>query len=157
MEVWTAHSRPGIQRTVGAAMLGLGVLMLWLAGRQEAQASAARWLGIFLIGLGVLGLLFSGRQTITVDPHTRTITTTDRTPTGERVRTLRFEEVEDVRIGRVGSATSGVPFFFLRLRLRDGQHATLFAPGRWYPGAMSRSATHTRLRQLDSYLKSASA
>ncbi len=157
MDVWTVHSRPGIQRTASVATSGVGVLLVWAAGRQSSPSSAANWLGVLLIALGILGLVFSGRQTITVDPHTKTITTVDATATGERVRTLRFDDIDTARVGRVGSATSGVPFFFLTLQLRGGGHTTLFAPGRWYPGAMSRSAMSARLRELDRYLNSSSA
>lgn len=139
MDVWTITSRPALQRFFGLTVAVVGGLLMWLSHRPPNDSASAQWLGVLLTVAGLGSVFVAGRETITVDPHTETITVTMDGPLTSGTRVVSFSQIENIRMNRLGSSTEGTVFYSLTLELRDDKPLTLFAPGRFYAGCMNRA------------------
>jgi hypothetical protein len=139
MDVWTITSRPALQRFFGVTLAVVGGLLMWLSHRPPNDSASAQWLGVLLTVAGLGGFIGAGRETITVDPHSETITVTIDSPLSSGTRVVSFAQIENIRMNRLGSSTNGTVFYSLTLELRDDKPLTLFAPGRFYAGCMNRA------------------
>lgn len=147
-----------MQRIAGAAMLVVGALLVWLCRDLNGPNPDLKWglaLGVLLVVIGAIGLLSVGEQTTTVDARARTITVVDDSRFGTRTRRINFADVMDVSVQRVGNRDGGTPVYSLALRLRDGSRATLFPPGRFYPGSTDHGAVSAKRDRLANLIAAA--
>ena len=108
---------------------------------------------MLLLVIGAAGLLVSGTQTVVVDPALRRIVVEDKTVlSGTKRREIAFGEVTAVSIGYLGKRSNFMQTYYLVLKLTSGQEYPLFAPGRFYPGASSRTTVETWRRRLQEYI-----
>ena len=156
MEKWVSRSDPGKQAALAWGCLAAGAALSWFlraaGGPGMSNERAAFWLGILLLVIGLGGVLTHGAQTVVVDPATRLIVVQDETRLGRKVRTIPFGDVVDVRVGFSGKRSSHVTFYYLDLNLADGKSYPLFAPGRFYEGASSRSVVEGWKQRLEGLL-----
>lgn len=155
MEAWISRSNPGKQTLLSAVCALVGVVLL--VGFRDFRAAGSNamagfFLGLLLAGIGVAGLFTTGRQTVVVDPRTRRITVEDAGPFGTRKRSILFGDIVDISIGFLGKKSNHVSFYYLVLKLRNGQDYPLFAPGRFFPGAADRSVVAGWQRRLQDYI-----
>lgn len=152
--LWTATSQPGKQTLAAGfcSVLGL-VLLVALRRFNDGNTKAGFFLGLLLLVIGVWGLLANGTQTITIDPKARRITVKDERRLGNKVRTIRFDEITHVGIGYLGKRSNFVQYYYLALTLRSGEQYALFAPGRFYAGASERFAVEGWRDRLGAYLR----
>lgn len=140
MGVWTSQSRPALQRIAAIGIGAAGGLLVIAAGHDgPGDRRAAFWLGVLLLGLAVTAVASAGRQSVVVDPQHGIVTVTSRTMFGERHRVMALADISDIRLQRVGTASGGIVFYSLDVRLRGGGRVTLFAPGRFFPGSTNRT------------------
>ena len=156
MEVWTAQNNPRAQKAlaVGSMVVGL-VLLIGFRGFQGfvmSNALAGFLLGLLLLVIGVAAFMSCGRQTVVIDPRARLISIEDITPLGVKKREIRFDAIERVGIGYLGRASNYVNFYYLLLKLRDGEEYALFAPGRFFPGSSDRAMVEGWRQRLDAML-----
>ena len=143
MDTWVSRNNPRLQTAVAAGCSAAGVWLV-VAARDGvtwawSDATAGFLLGVLLLVCGVAAFLSGGRESVTVDPHSRSITVEDAGGFSGRKRRIAFDEVEDIGIGYLGRASNFVRFYYLLLRLKSGEDYALFAPGRFYPGASDRT------------------
>jgi hypothetical protein len=103
------------------------------------NALAGFCLGVLLAGIGVAGVLFSGRQSVVIDPKTRRITVEDSNLLGTKKRSIPFGDIAGISIGFLGKRSNYVTWYYLALKLRNGENYPLFAPGRFFEGGSDRS------------------
>jgi hypothetical protein len=156
METWRSQSSPAKQLAlaIGCAAVGLALAIGFRhsTGSVGSDAFAGFLLGVLLIVIGVAALLTSGRQTVVVDPLLRRITVEDATVLRTKNHTIPFSDVASVQIGFMGKKSNFVSFYYLRLKLHSGKDFSLFAPGRFFPGASDRSVVEGWKRRLEGYL-----
>ena len=75
-----------------------------------------------------------------------------RTTRFRRRRTIPFTDVARVRLGYLGRRSNLVAWYYLVLEVRSGGTCTLFAPGRFFPGASDRTEMVERKNRLERYL-----
>ena len=61
-------------------------------------------------------------------------------------------EIREVTVGYQGRSSNHVRTYYLRLTLRNGREYSLFAPGRFYPGASDRSVVEEWRSRLERYV-----
>ncbi len=152
-ETWGAQSSPA--RQIGTALLSTAVGLLLVVGFRHLDAGgpnarAGFALGLLLLAIGVAGFVTGGRQRVTIDPRERRITIEDSGRFATKRRTIEFSEVLGVGVGSLGKRSSYVMQHYLVLTLRGGEKLSLFAPGRFFPGASDRSTVEgwrSRLEQ----------
>lgn len=165
MEPWVSRNNPGSQLALALGCTAVGLLFLYLVpgslaenirhlsfSGSRANTSAAFLLGLMLACTGLAGLFTSGSQTVTVDPQKRRITIADSSHFRKTTRIIRFDEIREVGIGFLGKRSNGVRFYYLALTLGNGENYSLFAPGRFYPGASDRAIVAGWQRRLEGYL-----
>ena len=139
MELWKSQSNYGKQSvlSVACSVLGLFLVTAFRDFRGSGtNAMAGFALGALLLSIGVLGFLVCGKQTVVVDPRARRIT----------------DAVVDVSVGYLGKKSNFVTWYYLVLRLRNGEECPLFSPGRFFEGASDRSTVEGWRRRLEEYL-----
>lgn len=153
MEKWISESSPSSQTAMTWGCVTVGALIAWLArnatGPGMTNERAGFYLGLLLLGIGLAGVVTHGTQTTVVDPAAKLITVEDRTYFGRKVRKIRFAEVAGIGIGFLGKRSSGVTFYYLDLKLKDGSTYPLFAPGRFYEGSSSRPVVEGWKQRLE--------
>lgn len=159
-EVWISHSKPSHQIALSAACVAMGWVLL--VGFRHfsglgSHAAAGFFLGLLLLLLGLAGWLVSGQQTVVVDPRKRCITIEDSNRFGTTRKTILFKDIADVGMGFLGKKMNRVEYYYLLLRLRDGQQYSLFPPGRCYEGASSRATVAYWRQRLEDYIRQPSA
>ena len=159
MNTWTSQSNPGKQTLWALVCAVLGGLLLVAAGSSggaSGNAKAGLALGVLLLVIGIWGWLASGPQTVVIDPKTRCITVTDVNRLGSKRRVIRFDDITSVGIGYLGKRSNFVQMHYLNLHLTSGQTYALFAPGRFYEGASSRTTVEGWQYRLEQYLQQGS-
>jgi hypothetical protein len=152
---WVTHSRASLQLVATACCLVVGiVLMVGFHSFHSVKenAFAGFLLGVLLTVIGVAGLFSTGRQTVTVDPRSRRIEVVDSLFIGRKARSISFDAVGSVSIGYLGKSSNFVRNYYLVLHLTDGMEYPLFAPGRFWAGASSRSTVEMWRERLQTYL-----
>ena len=154
VQSWVSRSSSVKQTALAAGSVVVGaVLMLGFRHFQgNGDMLAGFLLGVLLLGIGLAGLAVTGRQTVTVDPALRRIVVEDRTLIGAKTREIAFADVGDIAIGFQGKKSNYVQIYYLVLKLRSGKEYSLFAPGRFFPGAGSRATVEGWRRRLQEYL-----
>jgi hypothetical protein len=154
-QTWTMKSSRGRQTAlaIGSSAVGLVLMVGFRHFHGDSNMLAGFLLGVLLLVIGAAGLLVSGTQTVVVDPVLRRIVVEDKTVlSGAKRREIAFGEVTGISIGYLGKKSSFVQTYYLVLRLTNGQEYSLFAPGRFYPGANSRAAVETWRQRLQGYM-----
>jgi hypothetical protein len=137
---------------IGAVVVGLVLMYGFRHVQGNGDMLAGFLLGVLLLVIGAAGLAVAGTQTVTVDPAYRRIVVEDRTLLGARTREIAFTEVRDISVGYQGKKSNFVQTYYLVLKLTSGSDYALFAPGRFYAGASSRSAVDGWRRRLQEYM-----
>lgn len=155
MDKWTSQSKPGKQLALSLASCVVGLVLL--IGFRDFSAAGSNALAGFLLGvllliIGAAGLLLSGTQTIVVDPGARHITVVDSSRFGTKKRVIPFGDIVDISIGYAGKKSNYVSFYYLVLKLKSGQDYPLFAPGRFFEGASTRSIVEGWRTRLEAFL-----
>jgi hypothetical protein len=158
MEQWKSKSSPGKQTgaaigcTVVGAVLAYGFRDFSWSGMSNSLSGFL--LGILLLVIGVAGLVTRGKQIVTVDPAGRVITIEDKSSAGTKKRVIRFNEIAGTGIGFLGKKSNFARCYYLVLELRNGEEYSLFAPGRFYPGASNKAVVEGWRQRLETYLRS---
>ncbi len=137
MDLWTSHSQPGKKIALSAVCAGAGVALM--IGFRDFSAPGANdvagfLLGALLLAIGATAFLVTGRQTVVVDPGARRITIEDVNRFRSRKRLIPFADISSVNIGFLGKDAGHASWYFLVLRLANGEDCPLFAPGQFYEG-----------------------
>lgn len=109
-------------------------------------------LGILLLAIGIAGFLVSGKQTIVVDRKARCITVEYMNPIRTAKRLIPFRDIVGAGIGYLGKRSNGVNFYYVTLKLRNGETYPLFAPGRFFDGGSDRAVMEDRRRLIEESL-----
>jgi hypothetical protein len=156
MDVWESQSNSGKQTVLltACAITGL-VLMVGFRdfGGFRSNSMAGFLLGVLLFIIGVAGFLVSGRQAVVVDPNARCITIEDSNRFRTKKRRILFSDIVDTGIGYLGRKSNYVTFYYIILKLRNGEEYPLFSPGRFFEGGSDRSVMESRRQRLEEYLK----
>jgi hypothetical protein len=156
-QMWTTKSSRMRQTALAIGSLAVG-LVLMVGFRHyhgDSNMLAGFLLGGMLLVIGAAGLLVSGTQTVVVDPLLRRIVVEDKTVlSGAKTREIAFGEVTGISIGYLGKKSNFVQTYYLVLKLTNGQECSLFAPGRFFPGASSRTTVEGWRQRLQGYLSS---
>lgn len=155
MEVWKSQSNYGKQLTLSLGCLVVGLVLMgafrdFHGSGNNALAGFA--LGGLLFGLGVWNVLVNGKQTVVVEPVSRRILVEDFCLFASKRRAISFAEVGSVGIGYLGKKSNGVTWYYLVLKLTNGEEYALFAPGRCYEGGSDRAVVASWRRRLEEYL-----
>jgi hypothetical protein len=151
VQQWVSHNSYFKQGAVaiGAVVVGLVLMVGFRHFQGNGDMLAGFLLGVLLLVIGLAGLVVAGSQTVTVDPVLRRIVVDDRTLLGGKTREIAFAEIRDISIGYQGKKSNFIQTYYLVLKLTSGSDYPLFAPGRFYAGASSRSTVEGwRLRLL---------
>ena len=155
MDVWTSQSSSGRQTMLSAAC-ALAGLVLAIGfrdlGEFGSNTMAGFMLGMLLLIIGVAGFLLSGPQTVTIDPKARRITVEDSNRFRTRKRHIPFSSIVDITIGYLGKGSNYVTWYYLVLKLRNGEDYPLFSPGRFFEGGSDRSTVMGWKQRLEEYL-----
>ncbi len=156
MEVWVSYSNAGKQivLSVGCALVGL-ILVIGFRDfnvLDGENALAGFLLGALLLVIGVVGALTSGKQTVTIEPERRCIIVEDKTSLSVKMREIAFHDIVDIRVGFLGKKSNYVQFYYLLLKLRNGESYPLFAPGRFYRGSSDRPTVVSWKEKLARYI-----
>ena len=156
MDLWTSQSNPLKQVVLSVACVVAG-LVLMIGFRDFAgsgtNAMAGFLLGVLLLFIGVAAFLASGKQTVVVDPGARCITIEDSNRFRSKTRLIPFSDIVGVGIGYLGKRSNFVTWYYLVLRLRNGEEYPLFAPGRFFAGGSDQSVVASWRQRLEEYLR----
>lgn len=155
MGPWISHSNPGKQYLLSVASTLVGLILL--AGFHDYRATgtnamAGFFLGMLLAVIGVAGFLVTGKQSVVVDPKTRHITIEDSSLFSTRKRSILFSDIAGISIGFLGKKSNYVTWYYLVLKLSDGENYSLFAPGRFFAGGSDRSIVMGWQQRLQNYI-----
>jgi hypothetical protein len=157
MENWKSENNPGKQTALAVVCTGAGLTLMAgfhnFDGPGMTNSKAGFFLGLLLFFIGAAGFLARGRQTVVVDPVARQITIDDKTFFGTKRRSIRFHDIVGISVGFLGKKSNYVTYYYLALKLRNGEEYPLFAPGRFYDGASDRSAVEGWRTRLEKYLR----
>ena len=113
MDTWRIESSPGKQAFIAWSILIVGLILAF--GFRNFDSSgltnslAGFLLGLLLLLIGFAGLLMGGKRSVTVDPHARRILIEDVNRFGEKERSISFDEVGKVYVGRLGNREGASP------------------------------------------------
>lgn len=157
MDTWRIENNPSKQTALAVGCIIIGVILLYgfrnFDGSAFTNSLSGFLLGVLLFGIGISVFFVRGKQTITIDPKTRFIFVEDKGRFSSSTKTIPFSEIENIQIGYQGKRSNFVNFYYLILKLRSGETYPLFAPGRFYKGASTRSVVEGWRDRLEGYLK----
>jgi hypothetical protein len=155
MDVWTSQSNPGRQTllSIGCAVVGLALMIGFrhFSG-SDSNTLAGFLLGVLLLVIGVAGFLVSGKQTVVIDPNTRSITIEDSNRIRSKKRMIAFGNIAGISIGYLGKKSNFVTWYYLILKLKNGEEYPLFSPGYFYKGGSDRLIVVGWKQLLEGYL-----
>ena len=135
---------------VGFALMYLGRNF---TGPGLTNTLAGFLLGLLLLGIGIAAFLALAKQTIVIDPKARCITVEDANSSGIKTRSIHFSEIEHTGIGYLGRSSTFIGFYYIVLKLKNGEEFSLFAPGRFYVGGFDRAVMESRRQRLEEMLR----
>jgi hypothetical protein len=156
MEPWKIESSPGRQAALAWVILSVG-LILAIGFRDFDTSGLTNSLAGFLLGLlltliGIGTLVLGGKRTVIVDPAARNISIEDVNRFGEKRRSVSFDEIDHVYVGRLGNREGGSISYDVVLKLKAGENVSLFRPA-YFEGTWNRSVMESRCRRLDELLQ----
>ncbi len=149
--LWVEESKKGREFFMGFGLLLFGCLFLWKTWDVRNMSDnyyAAFLLGWFLFGLGFFSVLFAREQKITINSIERKIEIEDKIRFGSSVKVIRFTEIKEVGIGRIGSHANFTNFYHLRIHLKNGKVVPLFMG--MYEDVMDRDGLTAKKERLES-------
>ncbi len=156
MDPWKSESNPGKQTALSLACIAIGIALAigfrHYHGPGMTNSVAGFLLGILLLVIGISAFLVRGKQTVVVDPGARRIVIEDSNPFRTKKRVIPFVDIVDTSIGFLGKRSNMVNFYYIVLKLGNGDKYTLFPPGRFFEGGSDRSAMESRRQRLEDYL-----
>ena len=145
------------QTTLAAACSVAGMILVigfrHFDGSGMTNSLAGFLLGILLLLIGIAAFLVRGKQTIVVDPGMRRIVVEDANRFRTNKRVIPFSEIAGTGIGYLGKKSNYVTFYYINLRLRNGEEYPLFSPGRFFEGGSDREVMESRRLRLEEYIK----
>ena len=109
-------------------------------------------LGSLLLALGVGMLLFAGKHVITVEAKSRRIVIEHINHFRESATKIRFDEIADVYVGKLGDREGGSISYHVVAKLKTGKEIALFKG--FFEGSLSKPAMEARRQRLIQYLQS---
>jgi hypothetical protein len=158
MDRWTSQSNPGRQRVLSVVCSVAGLVLMVAFrdfGALGANARAGLLLGALLLLVGIAAFLVSSKQTVIVDPEARRIIIEESSRFRTSHRSIQFSDVVEVSIGYLGKKSNFVTWYYLVLRLSNGEVYPLFSPGRFFEGGSDRSTVDGWRRRLEEHLGAA--
>lgn len=150
------ESHSGKQTTLALACIATGLTLAvgfrHFDGSGMTNSLAGFLLGILLLLIGLPGILVSGKQTIIVDYTSRSIYVEDTNWFWSKKRTIPFGDIIGTSIGYFGKKSNYVNFYYIILKLKNGEKYPLFAPGLFFEGGDNRSVMEARRRGLEEYI-----
>lgn len=157
MDPWKSESNPGKQTMLSLACALTGTVLVigfrHFHDPDMTNSLAGFLLGILLLVIGIAAFLARRKQTVIVNPKARRIVIEDSKPLGTTRRVIPFVDIVDTGIGYLGKPSNLVTFYFIVLKLRNGENYPLFPPGRFFEGGSDRSAMESRRQRLEAYLR----
>ena len=157
METWILKSSVQKQITLGLFGLVSGFVLLFLTKgvdlTKSSNSQAGFFLGIILLVLGIWALIGFKKETVTVDPVGKIIKREKLGWSGRNENEYKFAEIQKVLVGYIGKRSSGVNFYYLILKLKDGSEIAITTPG-IYDQASDRDVVEGWKTRLEEYLKS---
>jgi hypothetical protein len=156
MDLWASESN-SVKQTIlaiGCFFIGLVLTIGFrnFTGPGLTNSLAGFLLGLFLLIMSIWSFLLSGKQTVMVDPHARRITIKDINFFSTKTRIIPFSDILHITIGYLGKKSNYVTFYYLVLKLINGEEYPLFAPGRFYDGGSDRAIVEGWRQRLVEYL-----
>lgn len=157
MDTWKFQNNPGKQALVSLACIVAGTILI-IASRhlisfEMTNNLAGFLLGIMLLSIGIFSFLARGKQTIIVDPKSCRIVIEDTSRFRAKKRLIPFSDIVDTGIGYLGRKSSHVTFYYIILKLKNGEEYPLFSPGLFFEGGSDRTVMESRRHCLEQYLK----
>jgi len=157
MDSWRFESNTGKQTALSLACMVVGIVLAIgfrnFSGPGLSNSFAGFLLGILLLIIGISAFWKRGKQTITVDTRARTILVENSNPLSANRRLIAFDEITDIGIGYLGKKSNYVSFYYLILKLRNGENYPLFSPGYFFEGGSDKSVMETRRQRLEECMK----
>jgi hypothetical protein len=157
MDSWKFENNSGKQTALSLACIVVGMTLAigfrHFDGSGMTNSLAGFLLGLLLLLIGIAAFLVRGKQTIVVDTRMRHIVVEDTNLFGIKNRLIPFGDIVDTGIGYLGRRSTFVNFYYIVLKLRNGENYSLFAPGRFFDGGSDRSIMESRRRRLEEYIK----
>lgn len=161
MEKWTIENSTNFQKPIAIGCMIIGFVLMKLtwgscgfgtAAMFTTNSGAGFLLGFLVFALG-FGYFFSGgKQKITVDPETRSIVVEfSNCFIKTKTRTIPFDNIDDMMIGRIGKVSNGMVFYWLVLKLKNGEEYPIFSLG--YFNETNRSVVESWRDRLREYIK----
>ncbi len=145
MEIWRFESNAKKQTFLSIVFVLVGVVLMIVA-RHNA---AGFWLGALLALIGAYALVAGAKKQVTVvDFNSMNITVETFGLFSTKKRGIRFDDIADILIGRLGRSTTAVVFYSLVLKLKSGEEYTLFPPGYFYEDCFDRDVMEKRRSAL---------
>jgi len=159
MDSWKFESNSSKQMTLSLACIAVGIILV-IAFRHFDSSSMTNSMAGFLCGLllllvGISTFLVSGKQTIVVDFQRNRIVVEDINKFGIKRKLIRFSEITDTGIGYLGKKSNFVNFYYIILKLKNGERYPLFSPGRFHDGSSDRAVMESRRQRLENCIKQA--
>jgi len=155
MDSWisTSNPRKQIRLSMISAATGLFLASYFISfNSPDRNIMAGFLLGMLLLVIGAAGFMVCSRQQIVVDPNSRHITIEEINRFGTKKRTINFSDVIDVTIGYLGKKSNFVSWYYLVLKLKNGEEYPLFTPGRFFEGGSDISTVEGWRQRLKLYL-----
>jgi hypothetical protein len=157
IDSWKFESNSGKQTALSLACIVVGITLVigfrHFNGPGMTNSLAGFLLGLLLLLIGISAFLVRGKQTIAVDPQSRNIVVEDTNQFRTKKRLIPFSDIVDTGIGYLGRKSNYVIFYYIILKLRNGEEYPLFSPGRFFDGGSDRSVMESRRQRLEEYLK----
>lgn len=157
MDPWKFASNSGKQTALAWACVAAGLILVIgfrdFSGSGLTNSLAGFLLGLLLMSVGIAASVVNGKQTILVEPGSRRIVIEDTNRFATETRLIAFDDIVHISIGYLGKKSNFVTWYYLTLKLGNGEEYPLFAPGRFYQGGSKRSVMEGRRRQLCQALK----
>ena len=157
MDAWTQKSNPNKQAALALACIAAGMALTvgfrHFDGPGMSNSMAGFLLGLLLLLIGIAAFLLRETQMITIDPRLRRIVVEDTNRFRTRRREIPFADIAGTGIGYLGRTSNIVTFYYINLKLKNGEVYPLFAPGRFFNGGSDRSVMENRRQRLEEYLR----
>ena len=151
------QSNPVLQEALAWFCVAVGGALIYAgrdySGAAQSEVLAGLLLGVLSLIIGIAAFLTVAKQTIVIDPRTRCITVEDANSSGIKTRSIHFSEIEGTGIGYLGRSSTFIGFYYIVLKLKNGEEFSLFAPGRFYVGGFDRAVMESRRQRLEEMLR----
>ena len=129
MEIWKSENEIKNQVLLSSVISIVGLILIFFASNSDSDNGCTGFfLGVLLFVLGLIGALFVSKQIVSIDSDARLILIEEKGLLVTRRHQIDFDEIADVLIGYIGKKTNMVEFYYLILKLKNGQEIPVFKP-----------------------------